>query len=270
MERAAVLGRLTWQAFDVVGSISETPTVRSLLLESPTWPGHLPGQHVDIRLTAEDGYQAERSYSLAAPHEGGRIQLTVQRLPDGEVSPYLCDEVLVGDQIELRGPIGGYFVWNEWETGPALLLGAGSGVVPLMAIVTARSRLGLPTRLLMSARSYEDIIYRDALQRLTARTKGLEVFTTLTRSRPPGWSGYARRVDAGMLGEIAWPAAPAAGFAAPAGRVEATSAGQAADPRPLAFICGPTAFVETAADLLVAQGHPPERIRTERFGPTGV
>jgi ferredoxin-NADP reductase len=273
VERAAILGRLNWQVCDVVGSVMETATVRSLVLQSSAWPGHRPGQHVDIRLTAEDGYQAERSYSLAEPGEGGRIKLTVQRLPDGEVSPYLCDEVLIGDQLELRGPIGGYFVWNEWETGPVLLLGGGSGIVPLMAILAARSRLGLATRLLVSARSHEDLIYREALERLASDTEGVEVFPTLTRSRPPEWKGYARRVDAAMLEEIGWPADLGGAGEAALGAARTRSAapgGVTADMRPLAFVCGPTSFVETVADLLVAQGYPPDRIRTERFGPTGV
>jgi ferredoxin-NADP reductase len=234
----------------VVGSIKETPTVRSLVLEYPGWPGHLPGQHVDVRLTAEDGYQAERSYSLATPQAGDRIQLTIQRLPEGEVSPYLCDELLVGDQLELRGPIGGYFVWHQIETGPALLLAGGSGIVPVMAILAARvvAGGGLATRLLVSTRSFEDYIYRAMLEQLAAESPGVEVFATLTRSRPPDWLGYSRRIDREMLHEVAWPP----------------------DRDPLAYVCGPTGFVEAAADHLVDLGYPPEQIRTERFGPTGA
>jgi ferredoxin-NADP reductase len=238
---------------DVVGSVQETPTVRSLILRCPGWPGHLPGQHVDVRLTAEDGYQAERSYSLAQPWQSDQIQLTVQRLPDGEVSPYLCDEVLVGDQLELRGPIGGYFVWRADETAPALLLGGGSGVVPLAAILAARAAAartgrGLATRLLVSTRSIEDFIYRAALEQMAAETAGIEVVTTLTRSHPAAWSGYSRRVDREIMQAVAWP--PESGATA--------------------FVCGPTGFVEAIADHLVDLGYPPERIRTERFGPTGV
>jgi ferredoxin-NADP reductase len=263
MERTAVLGRLNWKVCDVVASVQEAPSVRSLILESGDWPGHLPGQHIDIRLTAEDGYVAERSYSLAKPMEGGRLQLTVQRLLDGEVSPYLCDEVLIGDQLELRGPIGGYFVWNEWETEPALLIGGGSGIVPLMAILAARSRHRLATRLLLSARTYDDAIYREAFEQLAAENDKVEIFVTLTRAHPPGWLGYSRRVDRDMLTEVAWPAGvrsePGGGDSR---RREALG--------PLAFVCGPTGFVETVADLLVGLGYPPDRIRTERFGPTGV
>ena len=253
MAGTAVLGRLNWQVCDVVESVQETPTVRSLVLRSAGWTGHLPGQHVDVRLTAEDGYQAERSYSLAQPEDGGRIRLTVQRLPDGEVSPYLCDELHPGDQLELRGPIGGYFVWRERETGPVLLVGGGSGIVPLMAILRARARQGLPTRLLVSARSFADLIYWEALQGLTAKTEGVEVLATLTRSQPGGWSGHSRRVDKEMLRQVAWPA-----------RDDVAGAG------PLAFVCGPTLFVETVADILVDLGYSPDQIRTERFGPTGV
>jgi ferredoxin-NADP reductase len=254
MEGTAVLGRLnrvlTWQVCDVVGSVRETATVRSLVLDCPGWPGHLPGQHVDVRLTAEDGYQAERSYSLATPRQGDRIQLTIQRLPDGEVSPYLCDELLVGDQLELRGPIGGYFVWHEREAAPVLLLAGGSGIVPLMAILSARVAAGadLSTRILVSARSFDDYIFRTMLERMAAESPGVEVFSTLTRSSPTGWPGYSRRIDRQMLDEVAWPP----------------------DRDPLAYVCGPTGFVEAAADHLVDLGYAPEQIRTERFGPTGV
>lgn len=233
-----------------MASVQETPTVRSIILDSPGWPGHLPGQHVDVRLTAEDGYQAERSYSLAKPVAGDRLQLTVQRLHDGEVSPYLCDELRPGDQLEMRGPIGGYFVWNEAELEPTLLVGGGSGIVPLMAILTARAGAGLrlATRLLVSARSLDDLIYRETLEHMAAAAKEVEVFPTLTRSYRSGWKGYSRRVDRQMLHEVAWPP----------------------EASPLAFVCGPTTFVEAVADILVDLGHSPERIRTERFGPTGV
>ena len=229
--------------------VAETPRVRSLVLSVPGWPGHLPGQHVDVRLTAEDGYQAQRSYSISsASGAGGRLALTIERLEDGEVSPYLAGEVEVGDRLELRGPIGGYFVWDASAADPLILLAGGSGVCPLMAMLRHRAAQSsaVPVRLLYSARSLEDVIFRAELDRLAAGD-GVDVVLTLTRSRPPGWDGYARRVDAAMLSEVAW--APAR--------------------RPLAFVCGPTAFVESVAAGLVALGHEPGRVRTERFGPTG-
>jgi ferredoxin-NADP reductase len=226
----------------------ETPRVRTVALDCPGWPGHLPGQHVDIRLTAEDGYEAQRSYSIAAPAAGERIELTVERLDDGEVSPYLTDELRLGDQIELRGPIGGYFVWEPSVGGPLLLIGGGSGVVPLMAMLRARvaAAAGVAVRMLVSARSQADVIYREELERIGAGPS-VVVTQTLTRSQPPGWNGYAHRVDREMLAEVAWPPGDA----------------------PHVFVCGPTGFVETAADALVSLGHDPQRIRTERFGPTG-
>jgi ferredoxin-NADP reductase len=244
----AVRGRLTWLLGEVVELRDETPTVRTIALECPGWRGHLPGQHVDVRLTAEDGYQAQRSYSIAAPAAGERIELTIEQLPDGEVSSYLVGEVRTGDRIELRGPIGGYFVWEPGAGGPLLLIAAGSGVVPLMAILRRRIESGsdVGVRLLYSSRSWDEIIYRAELDGLAAAS-GVEVLHALTRSQPPGWTGYARRVDRAMLAEVAWPAGEGA----------------------LAYVCGPTGFVETAADTLVALGHSPERIRTERFGPTG-
>ena len=230
--------------------VDETPRVRSLVLAVPDWPGHRAGQHVDVRLTAEDGYRALRSYSIAsAPEDGQRVTLTVERLDDGEVSPYLVDEVRVGDQIELRGPIGGYFVWEAEMTGPLLLVAGGSGVCPLMAMLRHRAarESAVPARLLYSSRSLADVIYRDELDRLAAAGDGLEVVLTLTREQPAGWTGFARRVDREMLAQVAWPA----------GR------------QPLTFLCGPTTFVEAAADLLVELGHDATRIKTERFGPTG-
>lgn len=250
MERTAVLGRLTWQLGEVVATQPETARAKSITIAVPHWPGHRAGQHVDIRLTADDGYQAERSYSIASPPEaGGQVTLTVERLNDGEVSPYLTDELRVGDQIELRGPIGGYFVWEERLGGPLLLIGGGSGIVPLMAMIRHRTAAGsdVPTRLLFSSRSFEEIIYRDELDRLAGADAGLEVTHTLTRSQPPGWTGYRRRIDRDLLRDVAW----------------------GADAAPLAFICGPTPFVETAAAELQALGYAPERIKTERFGPTG-
>jgi ferredoxin-NADP reductase len=233
----------------VVELVTETPRVRSLVLDVPDWPGHRAGQHVDVRLTADDGYQAQRSYSISSPPEdGGRLTLSVERLEDGEVSPYLADELRAGDQLELRGPIGGYFVWDASATGPLLLVGGGSGVCPLMAMLRHRAARSsdVPARLLYSARDLDDVIFRSELERLAAGG-GLEVFLTLTRARPAGWTGYGRRVDAEMLAEVAW-------------RPRL---------RPSVFVCGPTPFVESVASSLVALGHEPDRIKTERFGPTG-
>ena len=249
MARAAVLGRLTWLAAEVAAVVPETPRVRSLVLEVPAWPGHRAGQHVDVRLTAEDGYQAQRSYSIASAPESRELVLTVERLDDGEVSPYLVDEVRAGDVFELRGPIGGYFVWDASLDEPLLLVGGGSGVVPLMAMIRHRVAAGgsVPVRLLYSSRSIGDVIYREELDDLSARTDGLEVVHTLTREQPEGWDGYARRIDGDMLREVAWPSTEA----------------------PLAFICGPTRLVEAVAEGLVDIGYEPGRVRTERFGPTG-
>jgi ferredoxin-NADP reductase len=251
MERTALLGRLSWQPGEVVARQVETARTTSLTLLLPTWPGHRAGQHVDVRLTAEDGYQAERSYSIASPpEEQPRVTLTVERLDDGEVSPYLTEELRVGDKLELRGPIGGYFVWEAALGGPLLLVAGGSGIVPLMAMLRHRAAVGstVPTRLLYSSRSYADIIYRDELDRLVGRTTMLKVVHTLTRVQPPGWTGYQRRIDTDMLRDVAWPA----------------------EQHPLMYICGPTPFVETAAASLVTLGHDPGRVKTERFGPTGA
>jgi ferredoxin-NADP reductase len=250
MERGTVLGRLSWQFGEVVATEQETARARSITLAVPNWMGHQAGQHVDVRLTAEDGYQAERSYSIASPPEEGQsVTLTVERLDDGEVSPYLTDELRVGDKLELRGPIGGYFVWEARLGGPLLLVAGGSGIVPLMAMIRHRAATGstVPTRLLYSARSYADVIYRDELDRLVRSSTTLEVAYTLTRAQPPGWTGYSRRIDTDMLREVAWPP----------------------DQGPLMFICGPTPFVETAAASLVLLRYEPGRIKTERFGPTG-
>jgi len=245
MAGTAVRGRLTWQTATVGSVVSETAHVRTISLEVPDWAGHRAGQHVDVRLTAEDGYQAERAYSIAsAPGEG--LSITVERLDDGEVSPYLTEELRAGDEIEVRGPIGGYFVWDAADGGPLLLLAGGSGIVPLRAMLRYRSRVGssVPVRLLYSTRSLADVIYRAELDR---PADGVSVIHTLTRQQPPGWTGYARRVDAAMIAEVAWPVASA----------------------PLAYACGPTNFVEAAASALVAFGYPTRRIRTERFGATG-
>jgi ferredoxin-NADP reductase len=241
---------LTWRIGDVVEVVSETPRVKTIVLEVPGWPGHRAGQHVDVRLTAEDGYQAQRSYSIASAPEQPRLALTVERLEDGEVSPYLVDELRAGDGLELRGPIGGYFVWDAGVVGPLLLLGGGSGIVPLMAMTRHRAAAArdAPARLLYSSRSLDDIIYREELDQLAAGDDGLDVVHTLTRAQPPGWSGYARRVDAEMLAQVAWPV----------------------EDGPIAYVCGPTAFVESVAEGLTQLGYAPERVKTERFGPTGT
>lgn len=254
MAGTATLGRLTWLVGDVVAAKSENAAVRTLTIATPGWLGHLPGQHVDVRLTAQDGYQAVRSYSLAAPDAGdGRVTLTVERLADGEVSPYLVDELRVGDQLELRGPVGGYFVWRGGDRRPLLLVGGGSGVVPLLAMIRARAADGrepepAAVRLLYSARSEADLIAREELDRNAEGEAGLDVFYTLTRSRPPGWTGYDRRIDREMLAELAWVPAE----------------------RPRCFVCGPTGVVESVSAELLAMGHASEDVRTERFGPTGA
>ncbi len=250
MERRTLPGRLSWQRGEVVATQVETTRAKSITLALPTWNGHRAGQHVDVRLTAEDGYQVERSYSIASPPEDQhQVTLTVERLDDGEVSPYLAEELRIGDKLELRGPIGGYFVWEARMGGPLLLIAGGSGIVPLMAMLRHRAAMGstVPTRLLYSSRSYEEVIYRDELEHLVSSTTMLEVVQTLTRVQPPAWTGYARRIDSAMLREVAWPP----------------------EQHPLTFICGPTPFVETAAASLVALGYEPGPIKTERFGPTG-
>jgi ferredoxin-NADP reductase len=247
MAGTAVRGRLTWQTATVGAVMDETSSVRTLTLEVPDWAGHRAGQHLDIRLTAEDGYRAERSYSIASA-PGEPVAITVERLDDGEVSPYLTEELRVGDEIELRGPIGGYFVWDGGasDSVPLLLLAGGSGVVPLRAILRHRSRMAstVPVRLLYSARTWADVIYRSELG---AEPDGVQVSYTLTRQQPPGWTGYARRADQAMITEVAWPVAQA----------------------PLAYVCGPTNFVEAVAADLVALGYPAQRVKTERFGATG-
>jgi ferredoxin-NADP reductase len=240
---AAVLGRLTWLEAALVSSREETPRVKTLVLEADGWGDHRAGQHLDVRLTAEDGYQAERSYSIASA-PGEPLAITVERLEDGEVSPYLVDEAREGDRFEVRGPIGGYFVWNGDEPEPVLLVAGGSGVVPLAAIARQRARVGsqAPMKLLYSSRSWEDVIYRDELDRL-----GIEVVHTLTREQPPDWHGYARRIDDELLREVAFPVSE----------------------RPRVYVCGSTRFVDAAADGLVRLGYDPLWVRTERFGATG-
>jgi ferredoxin-NADP reductase len=243
------LGRLSWRLAEVAEVRSETPRVVTIALEVPGWEGHRPGQHVDVRLTAEDGYQAERSYSIASAPENGRVELVIERLDDGEVSPYLTDELRDGDGLELRGPIGGWFAWDAEEGGPLLLVAGGSGIAPLMAMVRHRKAAGsdTPVRLLYSSRSYAEIIFRQELKTLATDDENLQVIHTLTRSQPEGWQGYNRRIDDELLREVAY----------------------SPEERPLAFVCGPTPLVETVATALVDLGHDPARVKTERFGPTG-
>lgn len=242
--------RRNWLTATAAESRIETASVRTVAFDVPAWTGHVAGQHVDIRLTAADGYQAERSYSIASPAgTATRIELTVERIGNGEVSPYLTDELVAGDTIELRGPIGGYFTWDPGSPSPLMLIAGGSGVVPLMSMLRTRHRAGskAPARLLYSSRTVEGIIYREELDRLLANRDGFSLVHTLTRAVPTAWQGEARRIDKDMLAMHA--------FAAARG--------------PQIFVCGPTSFVETVTDHLVALGHDESRIKTERFGPTG-
>lgn len=250
MARAAVQRRLTWRLGRVIKRIDETPRVRTLLLDVPDWPGHQAGQHVDVRLTAPDGYQAQRSYSIAsAPDKREHVALTVERIDGGEVSPYLVDELAEGDELELRGPIGGYFVWDVEVGGPLVLVAGGSGICPLMAMLRHRAARGsqVPTRLLYSARSLEEVIYRRELDQMAMETDGPEVTFTLTRAQPAGWKGLARRIDRDILAEVAFPSTQ----------------------NPICMVCGPTPLVEAVANILVELGNPADRVKTERFGPTG-
>jgi ferredoxin-NADP reductase len=241
--------RLEWQVAEVRKIVAETPRAKTLWMDVRSWPGHAAGQHVDIRLTAEDGYQAQRSYSIASPPDDSLLALTVARVDNGEVSPYLLDDVRPGDRFELRGPIGGYFVWTTSETGPMQLIAAGSGIAPLMAMLRHRARQNdrRPAVLLYSSRSWEDVIYRDDLDAIARRDPALRVVHTLTSVQPANWAGYRRRVDKAMLAESCF----------------------APQMTPATFVCGPTPFVETTAGLLVELGYDPLRIKTERFGPTG-
>lgn len=241
---------LQWQIASIRAIRPETTTVKSFTLSLPDWMRHRPGQHYDIRLTAEDGYQAQRSYSIASePERAGEIDITVERIEDGEVSTYMHDILVPGDRIEVRGPIGGYFVWEATMNEPLLLIAGGSGVVPLMSMLRHRAAAGAknPTHLLYSSRHFEDIIYYHEIERLGNANSGLHIFHTLTRSQPAGWKSYRRRIDPDMLKEVAQPL----------GRSVQV------------FICGPTLLVESVANALVKIGINPSQIRTERFGPTG-
>jgi ferredoxin-NADP reductase len=247
--RATVLRRLTWQAASIAEIRVETETARTIVLDLPGWPGHVAGQHVDIRLTADNGYSAQRSYSIASAPDNDRLEVTVQRVPDGEVSGYLVDAAQPGDTVEVRGPVGGYFTWQPEDDSPVLLLGGGSGIVPLMSMIRARAAVHsrVPFRLIYSTRGPAEAIYADELRRRVRDDGGLDVAYAYTRTVPEGWPRPPGRLDAAMLTSAGWPA----------------------DFRPAAFVCGPTGFVETVADLLVAQGNDPSRVKTERFGPTG-
>jgi ferredoxin-NADP reductase len=248
MARAALPGRLTWQLRRVVELVDETSRTKSIVLEPPDWPGHRAGQHVDIRLTAQDGYQAQRSYSIASAPEDPELVLTVERLSDGEVSPYLVDELRPGDEVELRGPIGGYFVWEASLGGPLLMVAGGSGIVPFRAMLrhwAAGDRTTMP-RLLYSSRTRSEIIYHDELGRLAE--DGADIEITLTRESPEDWEGQRGRFDRKAIERLAWPP----------------------QDQPLSYVCGPSSFVENVAEALVGLGHLPSRIRTERFGPTGT
>ena len=249
MARAAVLGRLTWRVGTVVAVRDETPTARTIVLDVPGWPGHLPGQHVDLRLTAPDGYSTQRSYSIASAPSGDRLELTVVPVPDGEVSAYLTEVIAGGDQLELRGPVGGWFVWQPGTAEPVFLVGGGSGLVPLMAMIRSREATGdeSPFQLLYSVRDPASILYAQELRRRARDDKGLGVTYAFTRTAPPGSGRRAGRIDASLLLAAGWPV----------------------DRRPAVFVCGPTGFVEAAANLLVDIGHDPRRIKTERFGPSG-
>ncbi|HKA18753.1 MAG TPA: ferredoxin reductase [Blastocatellia bacterium] len=250
MAGAALLGGLMWRIGTVVALQDETATARTIKLEVPDWPGHVAGQHVDVRLTASDGYSAVRSYSIAsAPNPERRVELTVDRLPGGEVSPYLTQEIAVGDHLELRGPIGGWFVWRTQQTEPIQLVAGGSGIVPLMAMIRSRASAGstAPFRLLYSVREPAVVWYRNELQALSDFDRSVSITYAYTRVAPKDWPRPAGRIDVNLIANTTWPST----------RV------------PTCYVCGPTSFVESAASLLSAAGNSPHKIRTERFGPTG-
>jgi ferredoxin-NADP reductase len=249
MARAAVLGRLSWLVARLADVRDETATARTLILEVPGWPGHLPGQHIDVRLTAEDGYSTQRSYSIASAPAGSQLELTIQRLDDGEVSPYLAEVLSRGDPLELRGPVGGYFAWHPADPAPVLLIGGGSGVVPLMAMVRTRIANGsqTPMRLIYSTRNPDTLLYAAELERIAAGGGGLSVDLVYTRTAPPGTRGRTGRLDGDRLAALAGP----------------QDAGAAC------FVCGPTGFVENIANLLIDWGMDPRQVKTERFGPSG-
>ncbi|MET0135640.1 MAG: ferredoxin reductase [Kibdelosporangium sp.] len=240
--------RIPWLVAKVADLRVETPTSRTIAFDVPDWPGHVAGQHVDLRLTAEDGYSVQRSYSLAAPADDDRIELTVQQVPAGEVSPFLVEDLLVDDEIELRGPIGGWFAWRPGESMPVTLVAGGSGIVPLMAMIRARSRAGGQPgfKLVYSVRAPADQYYAEELARRAEQDEGLDVSVLYTRS-PAGNGRPAGRIGPADIAAATWP--PAAG--------------------PRTYVCGPTGFVEAVAKLLLDRGHDPATIRTERFGPTG-
>lgn len=239
-----------WRVGTVVALHDETATARTITLEVIDWPGHVAGQHVDVRLTAPDGYSAVRSYSIAsAPNPDGRVQITVERLPNGEVSPYLTQEVMLGDHLELRGPIGGWFVWRSQQTEPVQLIAGGSGIVPLMAMIRSRASVGstAPFRLLYSVRGPEAVFYRDELRALSAEHRSVMVTYAFTRTVPKDWQRSPGRIDRTLIADTTWPA----------------------NLGPTCYICGPTPFVEIVANLVTASGNDRGKIRTERFGPTG-
>jgi ferredoxin-NADP reductase len=241
---------MMWRSGTVVALHDETPTARTITLQVADWPSHVAGQHVDVRLTAPDGYSAVRSYSIASPPNAeGRVELTVERLSDGEVSPYLTQELAVGDRLELRGPIGGWFVWRPWQTEPIQLIAGGSGIVPLMAMIRARTSAGStkPFRLLYSVREPKAVFYRDELEVISNREDSVRLTYAYTRVAPKDWPRPPGRVDASVLAETTW----------------------SSKLIPTSYVCGPTSFVESTAALLVACGNRPDKIRTERFGPTG-
>jgi len=223
--------------------------VSTLVLDVKDWPGHRAGQHVDVRLRSEDGYTAVRSYSIADAPDAERVELTVELMPDGEVSPYLVETIAAGSPLEILGPIGGWFVWEPAQTDPVQLLAGGSGIAPIVAMIRARKQAGsdIPFRLIYSVRTPQAVIYANELERLASENAGPAVTLAYSRTAPPGWPSQPKRIDAQLIGSAALPA----------------------DRKPIAYVCGPTSFVEAASGLLTQVGYEPSRIRTERFGPTG-